>query len=108
MNRCRAREAAQRVIDDYRIHGVTMSISEAVDEDPYNAAELTVCEDSENGTDQFLPQCVPTGDNKGYLRITIDWYFINPGSLIGNVTSSRASAQEDIPPALVSALCPAA
>ena len=93
------------MIDDYRIHGVTMSISEAGDEDPYDPADPPVdCDDIDNAP-SFLPQCVLTGDNKAYLRITIDWYFINPGSLIGNVTSSRASAQEDIPPALVSALC---
>lgn len=105
LNRCRAREAAQRVIDDYRIHGVTMTISEAGDDDPYDVEEPIDCDNL--GTTPFLPQCVRTGNNKAYLLITIDWYFINPGSLIGNVTSSRASAQEDIPPALVSALCPA-
>lgn len=104
LNSCRAREAAQRVIDDYRIHGVTMSISEARSDDPYDVEEPIDCDNLVEDR-QFFPQCVPTGNNKAYLRITIDWYFINPGSLIGNVTSSRASAQEDIPPALVSALC---
>lgn len=96
------------MIDDYRIHGVTMSISEAGNDDPYGPEEPPVDCDDIDYTRPFLPlpQCVQTGDNKAYLRITIDWYFINPGSLIGNVTSSRASAQEDIPPALVSALCP--
>lgn len=94
------------MIDDYRIHGVTMTISEAGNDDPYDVEAPVDCDDIDNAP-PFLPQCVRTGDNKAYLRITIDWYFINPGSLIGNVTSSRASAQEDIPPALVSALCPA-
>ena len=92
------------MIDDYRIHGVTMSISEARSDDPYDVEEPIDCDNLVEDR-QFFPQCVPTGNNKAYLRITIDWYFINPGSLIGNVTSSRASAQEDIPPALVSALC---
>lgn len=93
------------MIDDYRIHGVTMSISEAGDEDPYDVEVPIDCDDLGSTPPSFLPKCERTGDNKAYLRITIDWYFINPGSLIGNVTSSRASAQEDIPPALVSALC---
>lgn len=92
------------MIDDYRIHGVTMTISEFGDDDPYDVEETIDCDNLVDGL-RFFPQCVPTGNNKAYLRITIDWYFINPGSLIGNVTSSRASAQEDIPPALVSALC---
>lgn len=102
LNRCRAREAAQRVIDDYRIHGVTMSISSAENIDLYNNEDD--CEELPPDR-EFLPQCVRTGDDTAYLRITIDWYFINPGSLIGDVTSSRASAQEDIPPSLVSVLC---
>lgn len=105
-NRCRARKAAQSVIDDYRIHGVVMNISDAGDEDPYDADPPINCDNL--GTEPFLPQCVRTGDNTAYLRITIDWQFLNPGSLVGDVTRSRASAQEDIPPALVSALCPAA
>ena len=94
------------MIDDYRIHGVTMSISEAGSDDPYGPAEEPIdCDNLGSPPPSFLPKCEKTGNNKAYLRITIDWYFINPGSLIGNVTSSRASAQEDIPPALVSALC---
>ena len=107
-NRCRARKAAQSVIDDYRIHGVVMTIAD--DNDPYDA-EVTPpeCEDwREVHRRMYLPQCVITGDDTAYLRITIDWQFLNPGSLVGDVTRSRASAQEDIPPALVSALCPAA
>ena len=107
-NRCRAREAAQSVIDDYRIHAVVMSISDAEDEDPYDAEEPVDCDNLGNSPTDFLPKCVRTGDDKAYLHITIDWYFTNPSSLVGDVTSSRASAQEDIPPALVSALCPAA
>ena len=106
-NRCRAREAAQSVIEDYRIHGVVMSIAD--DSDLYDA-EMPVpeCEEWQgNNSDPRLPQCVKTGDNTAYLRITIDWYFTNPRSLVGDVTSSRASAQENIPSELVSALCPA-
>ena len=103
-NRCRAREAAQSVIDDYRIHGVVMTIAEVGDEDPYDAeVPLPECEDLDG--ESFLPQCVNTGDSTAYLRITIYWYFTNPNSLVGKVTSSRASAQENIPPALVSAFC---
>lgn len=106
-NRCRAREAAQSVIDDYRIHGVVMTIAD--DSDLYDA-EMPVreCEEWEGSiSDPRLPQCVRTGDNTAYLRITIDWYFTNPNSLVGNVTSSQASAQENIPSELVSVLCPA-
>ena len=96
------------MIDDYRIHGVVMSISDAGDEDPYDADPLIDCDNLGTAPPSFLPQCVRTGDDTAYLRITIDWQFLNPGSLVGDVTRSRASAQEDIPSALVSALCPAA
>ena len=106
-NRCRARKAAQSVIDDYRIHGVVMTIAD--DNDPYDAVTTTPeCEAWGADQSSLLPQCVRTGDDTAYLRITIDWQFLNPGSLVGDVTRSRSSAQEDIPPALVSALCPAA
>ena len=108
-NRCRAREAAQSVIDDYRIHGVVMTIPEDGDlGDLYNAEmPIPECEDWAGSNDPRLPQCVRTGDSEAYLRITINWYFTNPSSLVGDVTSSRASAQENIPSELVSALCPA-
>ena len=95
------------MIDDYRIHGVVMTIAD--DNDPYDAVTtIPECEDWGAGQSSLLPQCVRTGDDTAYLRITIDWQFLNPGSLVGDVTRSRASAQEDIPSALVSALCPAA
>ncbi len=95
------------MIDDYRIHGVVMTIAD--DNDLYDAEEtIQECKDWRGMNDPPLPQCVRTGDDTAYLRITIDWQFLNPGSLVGDVTRSRASAQEDIPSALVSALCPAA
>ena len=97
------------MIDDYRIHGVVMNIPEDGDlGDIYNAeTPIPECEDRAGSYAPRLPQCVRTGDNEAYLRITINWYFTNPSSLVGDVTSSRASAQEDIPSELVGALCPA-
>ena len=110
-NICHAREAAQSVIDDYRIHGVVMDIADPTinvigvfdDNRPEDCEDLTQAEVT------YLlsayPRCVPLSNGDAYLILTINWHFTNPGSLVGTQVSSRASAQEPIPPALVGRLC---
>ena len=120
-NKCYAREAAQSVIDDYRIHGVVMEIADPTiratgDPDPnrpdYSDPDRPdVCKALEPDEKTYLemgatyPRCVPLSNGKTYLILTINWHFTNPGSLVGTQVASRASAQEPIPPALVSRLC---
>lgn len=110
-NQCHAREAAQSVIDDYRIHGVVMEIADPTINaigvfDPDRPED---CEDLTNDEKSYLssayPRCVPLSNGESYLILTINWHFTNPGSLVGTHVSSRASAQEPIPPALVGRLC---
>lgn len=110
-NKCYAREAVKSVIDDYRIHGVVMNIADPTI-NPLGAVDERGPEGCENlGVPQkeFLenafPRCVTTGNGEAYLLLTIQWYFTNPGSLVGTQVSSRASAQEPIPPALIMRLC---
>ena len=110
-NICHAREAAQSLIDDYRIHGVVMDIADPTinaigvfDEDrPEDCEDLTM--DEEDYLSTAYPRCVPLSNGEAYLILTITWYFTNPGSLVGTHVSSRASAQEPIPRALVGRLC---
>ena len=110
-NKCYAREAVKSVIDDYRIHGVVMNIADstinplgAVNKDsPEGCEDLT--SDEELYLENAFPRCVTTGNGEAYLLLTIQWYFTNPGSLVGTQVSSRASAQEPIPPALIMRLC---
>lgn len=120
-NKCHAREAAQSVIDDYRIHGVVMEIADpeirAIGDlhpdrpDYSDPSRPDVCEALEPGDAQYqylemaYPRCVPLSKGEAYLILTINWHFTNPGSLVGTHVSSRASAQEPIPPALVGRLC---
>ena len=111
-NKCHAREAAQSVIEDYRIHGVVMEIAEPTINaigvfDPDRPED---CEDLTQKEKDYLvgatyPRCVPLSNGEAYLILTINWHFTNPGSLVGTHVSSRASAQEPIPPALVGRLC---
>ena len=119
-NKCYAREAAQSVIDDYRIHGVVMDIADpkirATGDlnparpdysDPYRP---DVCKALDPDEKTYLeggayPRCVPLSNGETYLILTINWHFTNPGSLVGRQVASRSSAQEPIPPALVSRLC---
>ncbi len=110
-NKCYAREAAKSVIEDYRIHGVVMNIADPTIR-PLGDIDGRSPEDCENLGDpqeEYLanayPRCVSTGNGEAYLLLTIQWYFTNPGSLIGTQVSSRSSAQEPIPPALVERLC---
>lgn len=110
-NKCYAREAAQSVIDDYRIHGVVMDIADPTinvvgvfDENrPEDCEDLT--DDEKSYLSSAYPRCVPLSSGETYLILTINWHFTNPGSLVGTQVSSRASAQEPIPPALVERLC---
>ena len=110
-NKCYAREAAQSVIDDYRIHGVVMDIADpeisaigVFDENrPEDCEDLTTPEIDYLST--AYPRCVPFSNGEAYLILTINWHFTNPGSLVGTHVASRASAQEPIPPALVGRLC---
>lgn len=124
VNKCYAREAAQSVIDDYRIHGVVMEIADPEiratgDLNPnrpdYSGPVGTdICDELESpersGEKMYLegaayPRCVPLSNGEAYLILTINWHFTNPGSLVGTQVASRASAQEPIPPALVGRLC---
>lgn len=128
-NKCYARKAAQSVIDDYRIHGVVMEIADprirAIEDlDPdrpdYSDPDRPdVCKALDQAERDYLdedpdnpemeagyPRCVPLSNGEAYLILTINWHFTNPGSLVGTQVSSRASAQEPIPPALVGRLCP--
>ena len=113
-NKCYAREAVKSVIDDYRIHGVVMNIADptinplgAVDERVLEYCERVSELDSDERKflENAFPRCVTTGNGEAYLLLTIQWYFTNPGSLVGTQVSSRASAQEPIPPALIMRLC---
>lgn len=120
-NKCHAREAAQSVIEGSRIHGVVMDIADPeiraigdLDPDRPDYADPDrpdVCEALEQAEREYLergtyPRCVPLSSGETYLILTINWHFTNPGSLVGTQVSSRASAQEPIPPALVGRLCP--
>lgn len=111
-NICHAREAAQSLIDDYRIHGVVMDIADPEinaigvfdDNRPEDCEDLTMPEE-DYLLERAYPRCVPLSNGEAYLILTIIWYFTNPGSLVGTHVSSRASAQEPIPRALVGRLC---
>ena len=110
-NKCYARKAAQSVIDDYRIHGVVMEIADsdirAIGD--FDERRPEDCEDLTGDEERYLssayPRCVRFNNGEAYLILTINWHFTNPGSLVGTQVSSRASAQEPIPPALVGRLC---
>lgn len=110
-NKCRAREAAESVIEDYRIHGVVMNIADPTidvigvfdERIPEDCESLT--QDEKDYLSGAYPRCVPLSNGDAYLILTINWHFTNPGSLVGTQVASRASAQEPIPPALVGRLC---
>lgn len=110
-NICHAREAAQSVIEDYRIHGVVMDIADPTIEviGVFDERRPEDCESLEQDEKDYLsgayPRCVPLSNGDAYLILTINWHFTNPGSLVGTQVASRASAQEPIPPALVGRLC---